>query len=60
MGGMAHPIDSRFRGLCQLELNGGSNVVEIYSNIACDLRRGSAALVLVEDIEVTNKEEGKT
>ena len=37
MGGMAHPIDSRFRGLCQLELNGGSNVVQIYCNIACEL-----------------------
>ena len=25
-----------------------------------NLRKGTAALVLVEDIEVTNKEEGKT
>ena len=37
MGGMAHPIASRFGGLCQLELNRGSNVVEIYGNIACEL-----------------------
>ena len=37
MGGMAHPKASRFGRLFQLELNGGSNVVEIYSNIACEL-----------------------
>lgn len=37
MGGMAHPKASRFGGLCQLELNGGSNVVQIYCNIACEL-----------------------
>ena len=43
MGGMTHPKASRFGGLCQSELNGGSNVVKIYCNIACE--SGSAKCV---------------
>ena len=52
------------------EMNKGTCTVNIYIHIyiyVCiywefetqNLRRGTTALVLVEDIEVTNKEEGK-
>ena len=46
------------------EMNKGTSIAKKKNRIekfeTQNLRRGTAALVLVEDTEVTNKEEGKT
>ena len=45
------------------EMNKGICTVKkkiVLRNLRLNLRRGTTTLVLVEDIEVTNKEKGKT